>query len=65
MHATSSFAIGRDQAAIGRRNDVPDEAEWMAHGTAALNYLNFDEEELAELQCDVEEDLNTIRLDRS
>lgn len=50
---------------IARFLDVPDEAEWMAHGTAALNYLNFDEEELAELQCDVEEDLNTIRLDRS
>lgn len=49
---------------IARFLDVPDEAEWMAHGTAALNYLNFDEEELAELQCDVEEDLNTIRLDR-
>lgn len=50
---------------IARFLDVPDEAEWMAHGTVALNYLNFDEEELAELQCDVEEDLNTIRLDRS
>jgi len=50
---------------IARFLDVPDEAEWMAHGTAALNYLNFDEEELAELQSDVEEDLNTIRLDRS
>ncbi|UCV15377.1 HDOD domain-containing protein [Quatrionicoccus australiensis] len=50
---------------IARFLDVPDETEWMAHGTAALNYLNFDEEELAELQCDVEEDLNTIRLDRS
>lgn len=45
--------------------DMPDEAEWMAHGTDALNYLNFDEEELADLQSDVEEDLNTIRLDRS
>ena len=44
---------------------LPDEAEWMAHGTDALNYLNFDEEELEELQSDVEEDLNTIRLDRS
>lgn len=49
---------------IARFLNVPDEAEWMAHGTAALNYLNFDEEELAELQSDVEEDLNTIRLDR-
>lgn len=49
---------------IARFLDVPDEAEWMAHGAAALNYLNFDEEELAELQCDVEEDLNAIRLDR-
>ncbi len=49
---------------IARFLEVPDEAEWMAHGTAALNYLNFDEDELAELQCDVEEDLNTIRLDR-
>lgn len=50
---------------IARFLDVPDEAEWMAHGTDALNYLNFDEEELADLQYDVEEDLNTIRLDRS
>lgn len=49
---------------IARFLNVPDEAEWMAHGTAALNYLNFDEEELVELQSDVEEDLNTIRLDR-
>lgn len=49
---------------IARFLEVPDEAEWMAHGTAALNYLNFDEDELAELQSDVEEDLNTIRLDR-
>lgn len=49
---------------IARFLEVPDEAEWMAHGTAALNYLNFDEDELAELQCNVEEDLNTIRLDR-
>lgn len=49
---------------IARFLDVPDEAEWMAHGSTALNYLNFDEEELADLQYDVEEDLNTIRLDR-
>lgn len=49
---------------IARFLDVPDEAEWMAHGSDALNYLNFDEEELADLQYDVEEDLNTIRLDR-
>lgn len=37
----------------------------MSHGTAALNYLNFDQEELSELESDVEEDLNAIRLDRS
>jgi hypothetical protein len=49
---------------IARFLDVPDEAEWMAHGTAALNYLNFDEEELTDLQSDVEDDLNAIRLDR-
>jgi putative nucleotidyltransferase with HDIG domain len=50
---------------IARFLDVPDEAEWMAHGTAALNYLNFDEEELTDLQYDVEDDLNAIRLDRA
>lgn len=44
--------------------DAPDEAEWMAHGSAALNYLNFDEEELADLQSDVMDDLDAIRLDR-
>jgi HD-like signal output (HDOD) protein len=49
---------------IARFLDAPDEAEWMAHGSTALNYLNFDEEELEELQSDVEEDLNAIRLDR-
>lgn len=49
---------------IARFLDVPDEAEWMSHGSTALNYLNFDEEELAELQGDVEEDLSAIRLDR-
>lgn len=50
---------------IARFLNMPDEAEWMAHGTSALNYLNFDEEELDELQSDVEDDLNTIRMDRS
>ncbi len=50
---------------IARFLNAGDEAEWMAHGTTALNYLNFDEEELAELQSDVEEDLNNVRLDRS
>lgn len=50
---------------IARFLDVPDEAEWMAHGTTALNYLNFDEEELADLQGDVEDDLNASRLDRT
>lgn len=49
---------------IARFLDAPEESEWMAHGTAALNYLNFDQEELAELESDVEEDLNSIRLDR-
>lgn len=49
---------------IARFLDAPDDAEWMAQGTAALNYLNFDEDELTDLQCEVEEDLNTIRLDR-
>lgn len=49
---------------IARFLDAPEEAEWMSHGTAALNYLNFDEQELAELESDVEEDLNAIRLDR-
>lgn len=50
---------------IARFLDAPEESEWMAHGTAALNYLNFDQEELSELESDVEEDLNAIRLDRT
>ncbi len=49
---------------IARFLNAPDEAEWMAYGSAALNYLNFDEDELTELRSDVEEDLNAARLDR-
>ena len=49
---------------IARFLNAPDEAEWMAYGSAALNFLNFDEDELTELRSDVEEDLNAVRLDR-
>lgn len=64
VRALSAVSLLADHL-IARFLDVPDESEWMSHGSAALNYLNFDEEELAELQGDVEEDLSTIRLDRS
>ncbi len=50
---------------IARFLDVPDEAEWMAHGTSALNYLNFDDDELDELRSDITEDLNMAQLDRA
>lgn len=49
---------------IARFLDVPDEAEWMANGAAALNYLGFDETELGEISSDLEEELNAVRLDR-
>lgn len=39
----------------------PDEAEWVAHGVAALDYLGFDEEELDEIQQEVADDLAEIR----
>jgi len=50
---------------IARFLDMPDEAEWMAHGTSALNYLSFDEDELAEIRGEMDEELNAVRLDRT
>ncbi len=44
--------------------DMPDEAEWMAHGATALNYLGIDEEELAEIHSEMDEELDAARLDR-
>lgn len=50
---------------IARFLNVPDDAEWMAHGTSALNYLSFDEDELAEIRAEMDEELNAARLDRN
>lgn len=49
---------------IARFLDVPDEVEWLAHGTSALNYLNFDEEELSDLRSDIVEELSAVDADR-
>lgn len=49
---------------IARFLEMPDEAEWMANGTSVLNYLSFDEAELAEIRTDTNEELGAARLDR-
>ncbi len=49
---------------IARFLGAADEAEWMSHGVAALNYLGFDEDELADMSHDINEELSTIRADR-
>lgn len=50
---------------IARFLGAAEEAEWMTHGVAALNYLGFDEQELADMSHDINEELSTIRADRS
>ncbi|MDD5247694.1 MAG: HDOD domain-containing protein [Rhodocyclaceae bacterium] len=50
---------------IARYLGMPDEAEWMAHGASALNYLGIDEDELAEIRSEMDEELNAARLDRT
>lgn len=49
---------------IARFLNVPDEVEWLAHGANALGYLNFDEEELADLRSDIAEELSAVDADR-
>jgi putative nucleotidyltransferase with HDIG domain len=44
--------------------DVPDETEWLAHGASALNYLGFDEEELADLRSEITEELTAVDAER-
>jgi len=44
--------------------DVPDETEWLAHGASALNYLGFDEEELADLRSEITEELAAVDAER-
>ena len=45
---------------IARFLGVQDEIEWLAHGTSALNYLSFDEEEVEDLRCEINEELSAV-----
>ncbi len=49
---------------VARFLDMPDEAEWLAHGALVLGHLGFDEEELAEVQQDAAEELREIKAAR-
>lgn len=49
---------------IARFLGVPEDAEWMAHGTEVLNYLGFDEDELDESESEIADELAAARLDR-
>lgn len=63
VRALGAIALLADHV-IARFLDVPDEAEWMAHGATALNYLGFDEEEFEDLRAEINEALGEVRSDR-
>ncbi len=43
---------------------APDEAEWTAHGSSALDYLNIGTEEFEELRGEINEELGAAQNDR-
>lgn len=63
VRAMSAISLLADHL-IARFLDVPDEVEWLAHGASALNYLSFDEDELADLRSDIAEELGAVDADR-
>lgn len=41
-----------------------DETEWVLHGTSALNYLGFNEEEFEDLRAEINDELGAVNEDR-